>query len=376
MNTKNKSGFILGVIMAYIGLMLLVTVTLSFMMQQDVQMIYRIQEKEQARLLAEAGVHEAFVKINDEGYPSFPRTGFVSRTLDTGSYTVDLAETGGRQMATSNGTVSGVTETVSVELKDNTPTALQYLSGAGTDVNIYAFLAGSSISGDIHANNNVNLMAGRWIARLDITGDVSATGIVTEGTTHDADDSYDNNVYINGDNNDTAVISEGADSITFPTFNYTEYQQEANDAGDYYVGDQTFTGTLSPTGGLIYVDGDVDITGSCVLNGGMIANNITVAGGLFGATLEQNSVENDKYNVIIAKGGNIQVYGRLQIEKALLYASQDIRSAQVLAEIDINGIILAGRDITMWNFITLIDYDYVSITPDIEESFEVVSWNK
>jgi hypothetical protein len=190
------------------------------------------------------------------------------------------------------------------------------------------------------------------------------------------DDNYDNNVYINGDNNDTAVVSEGADPITFPTFNYTEYQQEADDAGDYYSGDQTFTGTLTPTGGLIYVDGDVDITGSCVLNGGIIANDITIAGGLLGATLTQNSVVDDRYNVLIAKDGNIQVYGRLEIEKALLYASQDIRSLQAFAEIDINGIILAGRDITMWNFITLIDYDYVSLTPDMEESFEVVSWNR
>jgi hypothetical protein len=219
-------------------------------------------------------------------------------------------------------------------------------------------------------------MAGRWLARLDITGDVSATGIVTEGTTHIVDDNYDNKLYINGFNNDAAVISEGADPITFPVFDYADYQQIATDAGDYYSGDQTFTGTITPTSGIIYVDGDATISGNVTLNGGIIANNIHIGGGWFGATLTQNSVADDKYNVIIAKNGDITIYGRIETERALLYASQDIRSAQILAAVDINGIMLAGRNISMWNFITLIDYDYVNMSPGLEGTFRVVSWNE
>jgi cytoskeletal protein CcmA (bactofilin family) len=373
---ENKRGQIMAIVLAFIFLMIITILALSFMMQQDMRLIYRIKERDQARLLAEAGVHAALVKINDEGYPAFPQTDYVTGSLDTGSYNVDLASTGGRDLVTSSGTVSGVTETVSAEIRDDTPTALQYFSGAGTDVRVYSFLAGSDINGDIHANNDVRLMSGPWIASLEITGDVSATGIVVEGTEYITDDTYDNKVYINGFNNDSAVVSEGADPITFPTFKYTDYQQAADAAGDYYTGNRSFTGTLTPTGGVIYVDGDVSITGNCTLNGGLIANNITISGGFFGATLTQNAVAEDKNNVIIAKSGDILIYGRLFTERALLYASQDIRAAQALAEIDVNGIMLAGRDIRMWNFITIIDYNYVSMSPDIEETFSVVSWNK
>ena len=366
----------MAIVLAFIFLMIITILALSFMMQQDMRLIYRIKDRDQARLLAEAGVHAALVKINDEGYPVFPQANYITGSLDTGSYSVDLTTTGGRDLVTSSGTVSGVTETVSAEIRDDTPTALQYFSGAGTDVRIYSFIAGSDIVGDIHANNDVLLMSGPWIASLEITGDVSATGIVVEGTQHITDDTYDNKVYINGLNNDAAVVSEGADMITFPTFKYTDYQQAADAAGDYYSGDQSFTGTLTPTSGVIYVDGDVTITGNCTLNGGLIANNITVSGGLFGATLTQNAVAEDKNNVIIAKSGDILIYGRLFTEKALLYASQDIRAAQAFAEIEVNGIMLAGRDIRMWNFITIIDYNYVDMSPDIEETFSVVSWNK
>ncbi|MGB3083028.1 MAG: hypothetical protein WBB86_08615 [Candidatus Omnitrophota bacterium] len=372
---NNEKGLILIIVMGFIVIMILAVASLSFMMQQDVRLVQRIKEKEQARLMAEAGLNHALVKINDEGYPSFPQTNFVTGNLDTGSYSADLTEVGGRHLATSRGTISGVTETVSLEIKDGTPTALQYFSGAGNDISIYAFISGADIAGDLHANGDVNLMAGRVLANLSITGDVSATGIVTEGTTHDVDDSYDNKIYINTFNNDAAVVYEGADAITFPTFNYAEYKQNAIDSGDYYSTDQSFGGILTPTGGLVYVDGDVTITADCTLNGGMIADNITVGGGFFGKTLAQNMVADDKNNVIIAKSGDVVIYGRLYTEKALVYAAQDIRTAQAWASIEINGIMLAGRNISKWNFITRIDYDYVAMSPDIEENFNVVSWN-
>jgi cytoskeletal protein CcmA (bactofilin family) len=361
--------------MGMMAVMVFTIAATSFMIQQDVTLIYRIKAREQARLLAEAGMSHALVKIEDDGYPSFPQTDFITGSMDTGSYSVDLIVRGGRHLVVSSGTSSGVTRNVSAEVKDDTPTALQYFSGAGNDISIYSFIAGSNINGDLHANGDVSLMSGRFVADLDITGDVSATGIVTEGTTHITDDDYDDKVYINTFNNDTATVFEGADQITFPTFNYTDYQQEASDAGDYYSGDQTFTGTLTPSGGVIYVDGDVDITGDTELTGGIIADNINIGGGLFGATLTQNKVDDDKYNVIIAKDGDLRIYGRLYTEKALLYASQDIRSALALAVIDVNGIMLAGRNISMWNFITIIDYNYVPISPDIAENFQVVSWN-
>ncbi|MGB3242224.1 MAG: hypothetical protein WBB66_05155, partial [Candidatus Omnitrophota bacterium] len=86
---NNEKGLILIIVMGFIVIMILAVASLSFMMQQDVRLVQRIKEKEQARLMAEAGLNHALVKINDEGYPSFPQTNFVTGNLDTGSYSAD-----------------------------------------------------------------------------------------------------------------------------------------------------------------------------------------------------------------------------------------------------------------------------------------------
>ena len=325
--------------------------------------------------MAEAGINEALARIKSSGFSS--RSNF-NGSLDTGSYSVTHSETGGRYLVTSVGTVSGVSETVSAEIYNNTPTALSYFSAAGNDIRINSLIANARIVGDIHANNNVYLKSGPLISWLRITGDVSATGIVEEGTRYDqgSDDLWDDHVVINGDADDTATIYEGEDRVTFPTFDLTEYQRLAEDSGDYYNSDQVFNGvSFSPANGVVYVDGNAEFQGSNTINGGIVANNISVRGTL---TVNKSGTK----NVVIAKSGDIRVFGRLYTEEAIVYASQDIASLQILADIDINGILMARRDVDMWNFLTSIDYTYAYVAPsdmmdeDGEATFRLVSWNQ
>ncbi|HNX91219.1 MAG TPA: hypothetical protein PKG81_05140, partial [Candidatus Omnitrophota bacterium] len=188
-------------------------------------------------------------------------------------------------------------------------------------------------------------------------------------------DPFDDLCVINGVANDGATVYEYATRITFPTFNLEEYKRLAQESGDYYSSSQTFTNkTFTPTSGIVYIDGDATFKGVCTINGGIIANNILVIN-----TLEQNV--SGTRNVIMATTGNIKIFGRLYTEKALVYAAQDILSVQALAIIDINGIMLAGRNIDMWDLITFITYDYVFVAPSDmldengEQPFGLVSWN-
>ncbi|MGB2598912.1 MAG: hypothetical protein WBB86_08620 [Candidatus Omnitrophota bacterium] len=375
---KDQKGQILLIVMGFIVLMVFTTVSLSFMMQQDVRLVQRVKEKEQARLVAEGGVNHALVKINDEGYPSFPQSGYVSDSLDTGTYSVDLSETGGRHLVVSTGTVSGVSETVTAEVKDNTPTALNYFSGAGANirVKIHTNVNGASITGDIHANNDVFLIA-QNNARLTVDGDVSATGIVEEGNKHYDSDNRDTDVVINGLNNDQATIYEGEEQITFPEFDYTAYRDDADSGGILYESDKDFaTETLSPGNGIVYVDGDAVINGTLTLNGSLVARSINIAPN---AKLDQ--YKSGETDVIIARDGDLNIRGYLSTEKALVYASQDILSRENWGPvIQVNGLILAGRDILIWNVKTYINYTYDYILPPnmTEESagVDVVSWNR
>ncbi len=229
---KDKKGVVLVLMMAFTAIIVASTVSLSTMIGNDVSIIRHIKDMEQARYLAEAGINHALAKMKTEGF--LARADF-NGVLDTGSYSVAYTTVSGRYLATSTGTTSlGETKTISVEVKDNTPTALLYFSGAGNDValKVHTNIEDASIIGDLHANHNVNLIV-QSHAQLTISGDVSATGEVWEGSQHYDSDNKDTDLYINGVANDAATIYEGAAPITVPVFDYDAYKEEAVASGNY-----------------------------------------------------------------------------------------------------------------------------------------------
>jgi hypothetical protein len=359
--------------MCFLALALLSITLLIGILQQDVRLISRVKSKAQARYMAEAGLNHALAKLKLDGFGS--RADF-SGSLDTGSYKVVYSETGGRHVVTSEGAVGGVAENAIVEVEDLTPSALYYVAGAGNDAWINSFIANAAINGAIHANNDLNLRSGFLISWLTITGDVSASHWVTLGIRHNESDWFDSHVVINGVGGESAVVTEDADPIYFPNFDYKAYEDAAVESGDYYSSSQTFTDqTLSPANGIVYVDGTAYFSGTCTLNGGVIARAIRVEG-----TLTQ--VKSGYRNVIVARRRDIRIRGSLATEEAIVYAARDILATQVGADIAINGIMMAGRDIYMWNFLTLIDYNYIETHPiDMGEesegqSFGIISWNQ
>ena len=296
--------------------------------------------------------------------------------MDTGSYKVVFTDPGGRHLVTSEGTVSGRTETASAELEDLTPSALYYVASAGNDVKIYSFVAAANIVGDLHGNHDVQLMSGPLISWLIVTGDVSACNDVILGNRHNESDYLDAHVAINGDTGEDATVEENAQVVFFPVFNTDAYILAAQEGGDYYTTDQIYTDqTLSPTSGCIVIKGSATFNGNCTLNGGIIAKKIFVNG-----TLTQ--VKSGLRNIIYAYKKDIQVSGRLAVEEAIIFAARDIAVTEALADLEINGIMMAGRDLLLWNFLCYIDYNHIETHPlDMGEeeegrSFAVISWNQ
>lgn len=193
---NNEKGMVLILVMGFVTMMVLSAMTLSSMIQRDVRLIQSVRNKEKIRYVAEAGINHAFAKIVQDGLSSF--TDF-SDSIDTGSYSVTLTYVGTTSegekiyLMESVGTVSGDSVTVSVEILDTTATALNYFSGAGNDINLKIHTnVNGTITGDIHANRNLSMVV-QPFASMTINGDVSATGIVTEGNVHDASDNIGQN---------------------------------------------------------------------------------------------------------------------------------------------------------------------------------------
>ena len=369
----NQKGQILIISMAFVLLMVLSTVLLGNMLQQDVQLVAKVKSKAQARYMAEAGINHAMAKLKLDGFGS--RANF-NGTMDTGSYKVVFSESSGRYLAASEGTVGGITETTSIEMEDLTPSALYYVTSTGNDIWINSFIAAAAVTGNIHANHNVHLGADPILGWLTITGDVSASNEVWRGTRHNEADWLDDHVVINGLNSEKAAVEEGADIVFFPVFDHKAYEKAAEDSGDYYDSSTDFTDqTLSPGNGVVYVNGLASFYGNCTLNGGIVARRIKVAG-----TLTQ--VKSGHRNVIVARKKDIKVQGRLAAEEALIFAARDIIATEMGADIDVNGIIMAGRDIYLWNFLVIIDYNHFETWPldmgqeEEGQSFGVLSWNQ
>lgn len=380
--TRDQGGVVLILVLAFVLLMTSTAVFFTTTLKHNIELINRVKYNEQAKSIAEAGINYALARMKANGFTA--QSSFTN-DLDTGSYSVSFTQTGGRYLCESIGTVGGVSRTVSIEIKSDLPTSLNYVTGAGNDIKINCFFASDvDLNGDIHANNDVQLRSGPVFARLDVTGAVSATGQVIEGSRHDVSDMLDSEVYINGVNNDGGTVTEGAPAITFPSFNYEMYKQEAIASGTYYSGDTIFSSaTLSPGSGLVYVDGEATFRGTCHLYGGIVADRITIKRQQwFHAQAKLYQHKSGTRNVIIAKNDDVRIYGVLDTEEALVYAEEDIKSLKAGADVEINGIMTAKRDIRMWDVLTNVNYNYVRVVPDgigageDEADFEVISWNK
>lgn len=371
---ENEKGMVLVMVMAFVLLMAISAISFTTVLRRDIELIARAKLSEQAKNVAEAGVHHSLAKLFTEGFSS--RANF-NGTLDTGTYSVTYTDVGDRTLITSVGTVLGVSRTVSAEVKSNFPDALTKMFAGGNDVKarVTSDSAAVSITGDIHANNDVELRA-LGAGQIIISGEISSVGIIQEGSQHNAPDSLDDGVYINGINNDAAAVLEDRYRVTFPEFEYDVYKQEAIDSGDYYSGNTTFNGdTLSPSNGVVYVDGNVVIRGACTLNGGLVADDINIEG-----TLIQNKA-GDR-NFILARDRDISIFAQLTTEEAIVYAKRDLRTRAAGTVVDITGIVLAERDMSFWNVQTNVVYTYEMTYPsDLpgtseEDMIQVVSWNR
>jgi hypothetical protein len=372
---RGRKGFAMVMVMGFISLLFITAVSLSTMIARDMRLVDRAIKSEQARSMAEAGINHALARLETDIWAKSSFSG----NLASGSYSVAFSKKGTRQLITSTGTVGEVSVVSSAEIKDNIPPPLDYLIVAGNDVKLRSFISAATITGKIHANHDVLLTSGAFFSNLYINGDVYAVHNVLEGDVHYTSDSSDTRVYINGLNRDSAVVYESPTPVMTisPIVNLAVYKQKAIDSGNYTNGNLDVTNrTFTPANGIVYVDGDLTLRGTCTLNGGVVANNIYVIGNLI-----QNKT-GDR-NVIYAKSGDIRIYGSMNVGKALMYAWQDIRGPQDSSTLRLTGLMVAKRDVSMWNFLVNMTYTYAPVyLKDMlgegggEIVFDVVSWNR
>ncbi|UCD55106.1 MAG: pilus assembly PilX N-terminal domain-containing protein [Candidatus Omnitrophota bacterium] len=376
----NKKGAVFITVMVISMLMIFIAVTASNMLLQDAHMIKHLKYSTQAQYLAESGISEALVTLADNGFANrgndFPLTG----SLGGGSFEVTVIESGERLLLSSVGTSGTVSRTVAMEVEDNTATSLYYMLSAGADTRARAFFLGlADFNGDVHANNNVRLRA-QALAAITVDpcgndtycdGDVSARNRVFLSTGFFA------NIRIAG----SVLEGAAAPLVTFPQFDYAYYRAEATAGGDYYSGDKTWDSeSISPSNGITYVEGTATINGTCNLYGGLVADRIRIVGRL-------NQHKSGDKNVIIARGentvGDIEIFYRISVEEALVYAQRDFTVLGIGGRVEITGALIAFRNIAIWNSLAYVTYNHRVLSPlgllspeGEDEPLTIISWNR
>lgn len=365
---RKASVFIIVVLIALI--LVIIGGALSNMVLQDVHITRHLRYTIQAGYIAESGANVALAALwgASGGLYQFTKTD----TLGAGSYQASVAKIGSRWLVSSTGTVNNISRTVTVEVCDTYPPALDYSLAVGTNVVIKSNKGDVTIRGDIHANNNMTLQEIGPSTLLHVSAYGAKDGNATASGTYDGDKG---NVQVDGSE------LPGQPKLPQPVFNFSYFKDVAqNQGGTYYSSGQTFTDNMNINGGsagIVYVDGDATFVGTCRIIGGFVAKgDITLNAG---NTLTQVHDAGNRFPIFMSKEGNrIKLYGRFNTEEGnVVYATNKIQIETPSGNPAVVGCVIAGGDFDITaNAPMTITYDKISAPEVVPSGFKIVSWNR
>jgi len=258
MKIFSERGTILAATAILIAILLLVAGSMYEWSNHQMHYLGRLNDSLQARALAEAGLDRALATLSADFNSKNDAGNFPSTTLGGGTYDAAVSTISGRHLVTSTGSYKDTQTNVSAEVNEPTISALSYGIATGGNLIWDPGTGGSSstITGDLYS-------AGNLLVEGTVTGDLTAGGTITSTRA-------------------TVGGTETAGSstvVSFPTLNAGFYQTIAQANGNYITGNVNYNDSnpipSSPAGGVIYVTGNIKITGtqsttSCIVAGGNI----------------------------------------------------------------------------------------------------------
>lgn len=294
---SNRRGTVFLTTMVCIFLMSTTSGYLYVMSAQNSHYANRLQKSTQALMLAESGLARALSTIQDDWGTTSSDGNFPTTALGTGTYNASVSAISGRYLVSSVGTVQGVTRTVSAEVSPPAISALDFAIAGGS---IAAHVidpgtgqAAGTIIGDVYSAGPLTLDGPTGGTLLSITGDVYGASTISTASS----------VAVSG-----SQTANYTTTVNFPTVDFSHYQTIATANSQYYSTSQTFaSGGLpaAPSGGVIYVNGNVTIRGTQSTTACIIATgNILIEKS--GSTYPRVTINQfGNYPALMTQNGNI-----------------------------------------------------------------------
>ena len=291
-NRQNQEGTVFVTTLVTMFLIILTGAQFFTMSSRSLAYIKSLERSTQAKYLADAALARMYGALNNSFSTS---TAYANQSLGLGTYSASVKLNSGRYLVSATGTVQGVSRTSTAEVIPPQVTAFSYVLASGDEIEIELKSSNSTgtITGNIYSGGDTKLKTHPTSGSLAITGNVQAAGSI----------SIQNNVTISG-----SQTSNYSSSINFPTPDFSYYQSIAQANGYYYNGNKSYSNASAipstPAGGVIYVKGNINITGvqsttACIVATGNI--QISKSSGIY----PQVTITNANSYPAFLVGGNL-----------------------------------------------------------------------
>lgn len=284
---RNKDG---SAVFTVLGLILVVTIVLGTMTRVGIHrsfMARKLADRVRAQAYAEAGANEAFTIIEQDWPGRTNAANFPLTSYGQGSYDVTIVDiTNNVALIRSLGVCNDATVETILDIKNYGDsgsswdmTAFDYAMICGGTLDFSGCGSISSTNGQVlmHSNNDMNI---KGDAQTDISIESSTKIKISNNVTIDGDvaapdlDYNPSKVTITG----TAAV-HSVPMVPIPDIDLTPYYNHASDNGEVHNGFSLSGGTYTPNGGILWVNGNVWISSSAVINGTIIATGDINFGG-------------------------------------------------------------------------------------------------
>lgn len=315
----SKIGMVLFTTMGLLMVVVLICSSISILVLRNSYTTTRYKYSTQAYFLAEAGVEEALKELKNDF--SYSPSGFP-KTLGAGTYNISISRYSGdasRKLIISSGTVRNVSKTIRVQVHYTGPDAFNYPALGGGKLTV---AGGSTISNsgpvDIHSNSPANSGAvqvgarATWFQPVNtglVEGNASACGHV--------------DIYNDGISTVTGTTTHYAPYVELPPFddNFFQYYYNLAQAdGKIYSGVQIFTSDpcAGTTNHVVYVDGQVRLTGTWEMTGCIVATGKIIVNKWASGHITQHIYGN--LPAFMSKGSDVEIWDPTDIE-GMVYAN-------------------------------------------------------
>lgn len=331
----------------------------------------RLSQTTRAQAIAEAGVSRAYVALAEDFEARSTPEAFPLTQYAGGTYDVDVWPVGDDMAAIrSIGTYQGIVETVILDVKEHQ----LHRESDPENAYGYAILADEDISWTgcgvferdslIHANG-IFKQAG--CGELD--ANISSTVKITlKGKSGEIDGDAAAPVVKGKTSKVTGTVSEiPVPRVAIPTIDLVPYYAEALANGQVYEGGLSLSHAFAPPGGVVWINGDLHLSGSDDVTGCFIATGDIHLSGSGGQVQVQD------YPAFLSRDGDIKISGSGEYE-GLVYTR--IGDIQITGSGTVRGSIISGGCFKKAGCSTIFTYvESVPIAPDevVSEGVLVVS---